>query len=158
MANDLEVRLPGNLQMDDTDVAAAIARALKWSVNVPQGITATVQQGWVKLDGAVEWSFQRDAAEQAIRDLIGVKGVTNLIRIKAHPATVDVRQEIEKAFHRSAQIDADHVIVSVTDDTITLTGSVRSWAEHDEAEGAARTAGGAREVLNQLHVVNFALV
>jgi len=153
VANELEVRLPSSLQRDDSDIAAAVSRALKWDVNVPDGVTATVRDGWVSLEGEVDWDFQRRAAEKAIRNTMGVRGISNLIRLRVRPRPKDVSDAIHRAFQRSAQIDADQVRVNVEDDKVVLRGSVRSWSERTEAEHAARAAPGVREVVNEL-VVN----
>lgn len=155
VANDLEVRLPSLFQRDDTDVATAVASALEWNVNVPSKVTATVQGGWVSLEGEVDWSFQRNAAERAVRDLVGVRGVSNLIQIRARALPSGVKDQIRKAFARSAQIDADHVKVTVEDGLIVLTGTVRSWSERSEAEHAAWAAAGVRDVVNRLHVSGY---
>lgn len=155
VANDLEVRLPSALQRDDTDIAAVVASALMWNVSVPHKVTATVEQGWVNLDGEVDWNFQRRAAERAVRDLIGVRGVTNLIQVKIRPQPAEVREQIQQAFRRSAQIDADHVKALVDDGRVTLKGTVRSWSERAEAEHAARSAPGVRDVANRLQVVGY---
>jgi osmotically-inducible protein OsmY len=156
VANELEVRLPSSLQRDDTDIAAAVASMLKWNVSVPNGVTASVQGGWVSLEGEVDWNFQKLAADKGVLNITGVRGVTNLIRLKARPQPMEVKDQIQKAFHRSAQIDADHIKVSMSDGQVTLTGTVRSWSERMEADHAARAAAGVRDVVNQLHVSSFA--
>ncbi|CAN5691050.1 BON domain-containing protein [soil metagenome] len=158
VANELEVRLPSSLQKDDTDVATAAASALRWSAPVPSTVTASVERGWVTLDGEVEWAYQRRSAENAVRDLSGVRGLSNLIVVKARAVPKDVRDQIHKAFHRSAQIDADHVSVAVSGGKVTLSGTVRSWSERTEAEHAARTAAGVTEVENKLHVASMSAV
>jgi osmotically-inducible protein OsmY len=152
VANDLEVRLPSSLQRDDTDIAAAVGSALKWHVTVPSAVTATVERGWVTLEGEVDWIFQRRGAENAVRDLTGVRGVSNMVRLRARALPKDISDQIQKAFHRSAQIDADQIRVSVSGGKVALTGSVRSWSERTEAEHAARAAAGVTEVDNQLRV------
>jgi osmotically-inducible protein OsmY len=152
VANELEVRLPSSLQRDDTDIATAAASAVRWSAPVPSTVSATVERGWVTLEGEVEWAYQRRAAENAVRDLAGVRGLSNMIVVKARPVPKDVKDQIHKAFHRSAQIDADHIAVAVAGGKVTLTGTVRSWSEWAEAEHAARAAAGVTEVDNKLRV------
>jgi osmotically-inducible protein OsmY len=155
VANDLEVRLPSSWQRDDTDIAKAVATELKWNANVPDSVTATVEKGWVTISGTVDWEFQRRAAEKEVRDLIGVKGITNLIVIKKTPVAADVKDKIYKAFHRSAQVDADHVNVGVVDGRVTLTGNVHSWSERMEAQHAAAAAPGVTSVDNKLHIESY---
>jgi osmotically-inducible protein OsmY len=158
VANDLEVRLPGNLQRDDTDIATAAATAIKWSAPVPNTVSATVEHGWVMLDGEVDWAFQRRSAENAVRDLAGVRGVSNQIRVKPRAIPKDVVDRIRRAFHRSAQIDADYISVAVSGGKVTLSGNVRSWSERAEAEHAARAAAGVTEVDNKLHVSSMSTI
>jgi osmotically-inducible protein OsmY len=158
VANDLEVRLPGTLQRDDTDIATAVASALKWSAPVPTVVSASVEHGWVMLSGEVDWAYQRRAAENAVRDLAGVRGISNQIQVKPRAVPKDVKNQIQKAFHRSAQIDANHVSVAVSGSKVTLAGTVRSWSERTEAEHAARAAAGVTEVDNKLHVSSMSTI
>jgi osmotically-inducible protein OsmY len=158
VANELEVRLPSSLVRDDTDIATAAASALKWSALVPSTVSATVESGWVMLDGEVDWAYQRRSAEIAVRDLAGVRGVANQIRVKPRAVPKDVIDRIKSAFHRSAQIDADHISVAVSGGSVTLSGNVRSWSERAEAEHAARAAAGVTEVENKLHVSSMSTV
>lgn len=156
VANDLEVRLPSSLRRDDSDIAAAISHVLEWNVSIPREVTASVENAWATLEGEVDWAFQRNAAERAVREVTGVRGVTNLIRLKVRPLPRDIREQIQRTLQRSAQIDADHIAVTVADGMVTLTGTVRSWSERTEAEHAARAAGGVRSVDNRLQVSSFA--
>ncbi|HEX6307074.1 MAG TPA: BON domain-containing protein [Longimicrobiales bacterium] len=156
VANDLEVRLPGSLRRDDADIAAAISHVLEWNVSIPREVTASVEQGWVTLEGEVDWAFQRNAAERAVREVTGVRGVTCLIRLRVRPVPRDIREQIQRTFQRSAQLDAEHIDVTVADGIVTLTGTVRSWSERLEAEHAARAAAGVRSVDNRLQVSSFA--
>jgi osmotically-inducible protein OsmY len=154
VANDLSVRLQSAYERSDSEIAQTVANALKWSTSVPdEHLTVSVRDGQVILRGAVDWQYQKDAAARAVRDLAGVRGVTNHITVQPHIKTGDVQAKIEAAFRRSAEIDARRVNVSVHDSTVTLTGNVRSWAERHAAEGAAWAAPGVMSVEDQLIVV-----
>jgi osmotically-inducible protein OsmY len=151
LANDIEVRL--SAERSDTDIAQAAAFALKINTAVPPDrVKVIVEHGWVTLEGKVDWYYQRSAAESAVRHLMGVKAVTNAIDIvpKAKPA--DVRHQVEQAFERNAQIDARRISIETNDRKVILRGTVRSWAELDEAETAAWAAPGVSEVDNRLEV------
>lgn len=153
VANDLEVRLPSSSDRPDPELARAAADALTWNVSVPKDrVQVRVENGWVTLEGDVDYYYQREAAERAVRYLTGVKGITNLITVKAHPAPSDVEQKIKEALARSAQFDADRITVDVVGSKAILRGTVRSYAEYRDAERAARNAPGITEVENELTV------
>jgi osmotically-inducible protein OsmY len=153
IANDLTVRLPSSSERPDPDIARAALDALKWNIAVPHDrIKLKVDKGWVTLEGDVDWNFQREAAERAVRSLTGVKGVTNLITIKARPTPQDVKQKIKEALERGAQFDADRITVEIDGNKAILKGTVRSYAERRDAERAARNAPGITEVENKLTV------
>jgi len=154
IANEIEVRPPGPMRRDDIDIATQAARVLRWTVGVPVGITAAVSNGWVTLEGTVRSSAQRRAAERAVRDLVGVRGVTNAIRVKPVAQPLDAEQQIRHALERSAQLQADDIVVRVHDGRATLSGTVRSWSELIEAEHTARAAPGITDVDNRLTVVS----
>lgn len=154
VANDLTVRLGTGFERTDTEVAQAVVSALRWNTMIPADrATATVANGWVTLNGTLDWQYQKDAAARAVRDLMGVKGVTNNIVVKPRVKTVDVRAKIEDAFRRSAEIDARRINVTATDGKVILSGNVRSWAERQEAERAAWAAPGVTQVDDRLAVV-----
>jgi osmotically-inducible protein OsmY len=153
VANDLAVHLGNLFERTDTEIAHAAVAALKWNAVVPnENITVTVANGWLTLKGAVNWQYQRDAAYRTVRDLTGVKGVTNSVTVKAHVKSVDVRDKIEAAFKRSAEIDARRVNVTALDGKVILSGNVHSWFERQEAERAAWAAPGVTQVEDRLTI------
>jgi osmotically-inducible protein OsmY len=152
VANDIEVKVPGGLARTDTEIAQAVRRTLEWDVFVPeQKITSTVTDGWVTLEGRVERWSQRDDAELAVRNLTGVKAVVNKITVApAKSVTGDVRKAIEQALERRAEREARQIGVDVRDGTVTLTGTVHSWAERQSVLAAARFTPGVLDVEDHL--------
>ena len=154
VANDVAVHLVSGYERTDTEIAQAAVAALKWNTMVPnERVTLTVTNGWFTLSGTVDWQYQKDAAARAVRDLTGVKGVTNNITVQPLVKTMDVRDKIEAAFKRSAEIDARRVNVTAQEGKVILSGNVHSWAERQEAERAAWAAPGVTQVEDRLTVV-----
>jgi osmotically-inducible protein OsmY len=151
VANELQVRLPNSSERTDEDIARAAVDSLAWSVLVPaDSVRVKVSNGWVTLEGKVNWQFQKSAAEKTVRKLIGVKGVTNFIEVKPQVSKVEVKSVIESALKRSAELDASRIKVDTEGDKVILRGTVRSWAEREEAEHAAWRAPGVGSVDNQI--------
>ena len=155
LANDLEVRLPGEAGRPDPEIARDVVANLKiWLPNSSDNIKAVVKNGWVTLEGEVEWNYQREYAERAVRWIKGVKGVSNMIRLQPRvaPAPEEIKQKIEEAFRRSALLDANRITVETHGSEVVLRGTVRSWAEREEAERAAWLAPGVTRVENRIAV------
>ena len=147
IANDITVKLPGETQRTDTDIAHAAVNALRWDIEVPdEKIQVKVDDGYVALDGTVDWFYEKAAAERAVRYLTGVKGVFNRIDVTARAAERDVTKKIKEAWHRSADLEANRITVEAADGQVTLRGEVRSARERAELERAAWSAPGVTQV------------
>jgi len=153
IANDLEVRLPKEKERTDTEIAKAAVRALKWHTELPEeAITVKVCDGWVTLEGRVEWNYQRERATNAIRHLTGVLGITNAILISPQLTPDDVRRRIKNALEREVDREADKMEIEIDGNTIHLRGTVHSWVERRQVERAAWSAPGIIDVQNHLKV------
>lgn len=154
IANDLVVELWEGFQRDDTDIAHAALDALAWDTWLPRdAVTVTVKDGWITLDGSLPWQYQKIEAERAVSHLQGVKGVTNQIAVKPRVQATQVDRRIQSAFQRAASLDARNVHVETAGSVVILHGTVRSWAEHEDAERAAWSVPGVTSVRNELRIV-----
>ena len=152
VANDIEVKL--GTSRTDPEIARDAAHAMKINVTVPdEKIKAVVNEGFVTLEGNVDWDFQRRGAESYVRNVAGVRGVVNHIKVKPRVSAGEVSSKIEEALRRNAELDARRITVSATDSKVHLYGSVRSWFEREEAERAAWSSPGVAEVVDHISVV-----
>jgi osmotically-inducible protein OsmY len=153
IANEIQVRIAAAGMRSDTDIAEAAANALRWNVTTESAnVKPVVKDGYITLGGQVHWGFQRTAAENAVRNLMGVKGVLNNIAVAAPVKAIDVKQKIEEAFKRHAVLDAKDIQVNVNNSTVTLKGHVRTWQEREDAALAAWAAPGVGLVENQIYL------
>ena len=155
VAVEITVKLPFDNERTDADIAAAAERALEWHVLVPDNkVRPMVEKGWLTLNGEVDWDYQRHAAESAVRNLLGVRGVSNLVKVTPKVRPADVEKKIHDALARQAEREAKHVAVAVNGSQVTLRGKVHSWAERKAVQGAAWAAPGVAVVVNDLTVGN----
>ncbi|MGA8503183.1 MAG: BON domain-containing protein [Candidatus Sulfotelmatobacter sp.] len=149
VANDIEIKLA--TEHTDPDIAEAAVHALEWDAFVPSNkVQVTISKGWVTLKGEVEWQYQKEDAERVVRRLNGVKGVTNLITVKPRVTPSELKKKIEDALVRNAEIDANKITVEVQGSKAILKGTVRAWAEKEEAARVAWSAPGITSVENRI--------
>ncbi|PTR16173.1 osmotically-inducible protein OsmY [Nitrosospira sp. Nsp2] len=153
VANDIQVRLPTSSMRPDPEIARDAVAALQREVpGSADRIKVIVKDGWVTLEGTAEWDWERKKAEHAIRQLRGVTRVTTLISLQPKAEPSDIKRKIEDAFRRNAEVDAKNIIVISNGSEITLRGTVRSWAERNEAERVAWLAPGVTRVINEITI------
>jgi osmotically-inducible protein OsmY len=151
VANDIEVRLPVLDQRPDPDIARDAVNALKSELPFSsENIKVIVKDGYITLEGAVEWNYARERAENAVKRIRGAKGVRDAIEVKPKVQPYEIRRKIEDALRRSAEIDASRITVEASGSEVILRGTVRSWAERQEAERGAWAAPGVTKVDNRI--------
>jgi osmotically-inducible protein OsmY len=153
VANDIEVRMPSVDERPDPEIARDAVAAIKSQLPISsEKIKVIVKNGWITLEGQVEWQYQRSTAEHAVRRIKGVKGVSNMIQLKPHAQPSEIKRKIQEAFRRNAEVDSNRIVVEADGGVVTLKGTVRSWVEREEAERAAWAAPGVVNVVDQIVV------
>ncbi len=152
IADEIQVRYPEDKKTGDDEIARRATDILSWDVSVPKGnIQAVVRNGWVTLTGQVEWQFQRKAAEDDVGKLSGVRGIINEIALNPPIYPDQVKERIEEALKRHAEVKAAKIEISIQDGgKVFLEGKVESWQERHAVEDAAWSAPGVREVIDKL--------
>lgn len=154
IADDIKIQLMGSEHHTDTDIATAAAQQIRWSNIIPRdSIQVTAHEGWITLNGEVEWQYQKNSARNVVEDLSGVNGVTNSISIKPKLTATGIEALIQSAFKRNALLDAYKIRVETSGNKVTLRGKVRTFTELEEAERVAWSAPGVFQVDNQLTVM-----
>jgi osmotically-inducible protein OsmY len=153
VANDIQVGMPSVDERPDPEIARDAVAAIKTQLPFSsEHIKVVVKNGWVNLEGQVEWQYQRSTAENAVRRIKGVKGVSNLIQLRPRAEPSEIKRRIEEAFRRNAEVDANRIIVETNGSEVTLKGTVRSWIEREEAERIAWSAPGVTKVEDRIVV------
>jgi osmotically-inducible protein OsmY len=153
IANDIEVRLPSVDERPDPEIARDAVAAIKSQLPISsEHIKVVVKNGWVSLEGQVEWQYQKNTAESAVRRIKGVKGLSNLISLKPRAEPSEIKKRIMDALKRNAELDANRIVVETNGSEVVLKGTVRSWIEREEAERVAWSAPGITKVEDRIVV------
>jgi osmotically-inducible protein OsmY len=153
VANDIEVRMPSVDERPDPEIARDAVAAIKSQLPISsENIKVIVKDGWVTLEGQAEWQYQRSTAENSVRRIKGIKGVSNLIQLKPHAQPAEIKRKIQEAFRRNAEVDANRITVEARGGEVILKGTVRSWIEREEAERTAWAAPGVTKVEDRIVV------
>lgn len=154
-AIDLKVKVPEDEKRMDADIAAAATEAFKWNSFVPEdAMVLSVEDGWITIEGEVEWQFQRESAYSAVKNLLGVRGIRNHLKIRPKVTAILIKDIIRKSLERSAAIEATAINTTIEGGRIILEGKVRSWVEWREVEKAVWATPGVLEVKNNLIVAS----
>jgi osmotically-inducible protein OsmY len=152
IAQDLTVQILADHLRSDSEIASATQSVLTWDVLVPKTVTAKITNGVVTLEGQVTWNYQREAAERAVRRLVGVTAVTNAMTLKAQTSAVEVKERIQVALQRQAKTDSKSIDVDASDGKVTLSGHASSWQSIEDAANAAWAVSGVTEVVDHVRV------
>lgn len=153
VANDLEVRMPSVDERPDPDIARDAVAVLQAQLPISsENIQVVVKNGWITLEGSVEWQYQKSTAENAVRRIRGVRGVINNLVVKPHAEPTEIKRKIQEAFKRNAELDANRITVETHGSEVVLKGTVRSWIEREEAERVAWSAPGVTKVVDEIVV------
>jgi len=153
IADGIQIGVSPSYKKSDAEIAESVMSALKWHAAVPEeNVKVKVENGVVTMEGEVEWEFQRNSAKKAIENLLGVRNVINLINVKPGITAFDVKTKIEQALHRTATVEAKRISIEVKEDKVVLNGTVKTFAEKDDVEGAAWCAPGVSRVISHIAV------
>jgi osmotically-inducible protein OsmY len=155
LAVEIDVKLPGSSTRTDADIAASADNVLEWTTYLPRdSLKVKVENGWITLSGEVEWDYQREIARSAVRNLLGVVGVSDTITIRPKVTSSAVKSDIEAALKRRAHGDAQRITVDVMGSDVTLSGTVHSWSERELAENSAWATAGVSRVIDNIKIAN----
>lgn len=155
IAQEIDVCYPAEIKTSDEEIAKRVLSVLKWHAMIPdEHVRVTAQKGWVNLSGELDWQYQKKIAEDEVRKLMGVIGVTNSIVVKSPVEAPDIKKKIEAALARNAHVEAEGIRVAVLDNRVCLEGHVNSWEDHDIIENAAWSVPGVQGVDDRLTVAS----